>query len=49
MTMKQLFAVHALFAVLALASQFASAANVADFIDFSLRNTGNQVILPGRL
>jgi predicted peptidase len=28
---------------------FAAAANVADFIDFSLRNASNQVILPGRL
>jgi predicted peptidase len=27
----------------------APAANVADFIDFSLRNASNQVILPGRL
>src|SRR5215218_6802593 len=25
------------------------AANVADFVDFSLRNASNQVILPGRL
>src|SRR3954447_5730553 len=27
----------------------AAAANVADFIDFSLRNSSNQVVLPGRL
>ena len=29
--------------------RFAAAANVADFIDFSLRNATGQVILPGRL
>jgi poly(3-hydroxybutyrate) depolymerase len=30
-------------------ARFAGAANVSDFIDFSLRNNSNQVILPGRL
>jgi predicted peptidase len=29
--------------------RLATAANVADFIDFSLRNASNQVVLPGRL
>lgn len=36
-------------AALVVAPRFAAAANVADFIDFSLRNASNQVILPGRL
>jgi predicted peptidase len=30
-------------------SRIAPAANVADFVDFSLRNASNQVVLPGRL
>jgi len=30
-------------------TELSSAANVADFIDFSLRNASNQVLLPGRL
>jgi len=36
-------------AVLLFAPRIAAAANVADFIDFSLRNTSGAVILPGRL
>ena len=34
---------------LVLVPGLAAAANVADFIDFSLRNASNQVVLPGRL
>ncbi len=47
--MKHFIAATAVSAAIALISQFAAAANVADFIDFSLRNASNQVILPGRL
>jgi predicted peptidase len=47
--MKKLIAAIAGSAAFALLSQIAAAANVADFIDFSLRNASNQVILPGRL
>jgi poly(3-hydroxybutyrate) depolymerase len=36
-------------AVFILLPNIAAAANVADFVDFSLRNASNQVILPGRL
>jgi predicted peptidase len=47
--MKKLIAAIAVSAGFALISQVAAAANVADFVDFSLRNASNQVILPGRL
>ena len=47
--MKKLLTAIAVFATFILAPEFVPAANVADFIDFSLRNGRNQVILPGRL
>jgi poly(3-hydroxybutyrate) depolymerase len=39
----------ALFAVVLVAPPTARAANIADFTDYSLRNSGGQVLLPGRL
>src|SRR3954453_21075703 len=47
--MRRLHVFLSVLAAFALISQVAPAANVADFIDFSLRNASNQVILPGRL
>jgi predicted esterase len=47
--MKQIRVAGGVFAAFLLISRVALAANVADFIDFSLRNASNQVILPGRL
>jgi predicted esterase len=47
--MKQLFMIMGLLAATFAASRGLSAAPVADFIDFSLRNASNQVLLPGRL
>src|SRR6478609_5098095 len=47
--MKQSFVSVGVLAAQLLISQFAAAASVADFVDFSLRNSSNQVILPGRL
>src|SRR5215203_4043570 len=47
--MKQFRVSIGMVAVFVLIPRIAHAANVADFIDFSLRNASNQVILPGRL
>src|SRR5215211_7046098 len=47
--MKKLVGAIAFSAAFVLIPQIAAAANVADFIDFSLRNASNQVVLPGRL
>ena len=47
--MKQLCVASGVLAAFLLISRVAAAANVADFVDFSLRNNSNQVILPGRL
>src|SRR3954453_12141415 len=47
--MRRLHVFLSVLAAFALISQVAPAANVADFIDFSLRNASNQVVLPGRL
>ncbi len=47
--MKKLIVAIAVSAAFVLISRVAPAANVADFVDFSLRNNSNQVILPGRL
>jgi predicted peptidase len=47
--MKQLRVFIGVAAAFILIPRVAPAANVADFIDFSLRNASNQVILPGRL
>jgi predicted peptidase len=46
---KSILASASLFSVFVLVPRVALAADVADFIDFSLRNASNQVILPGRL
>jgi predicted peptidase len=47
--MRRLHVFIGVLAVLVLIPRIAPAANVADFIDFSLRNGRNQVTLPGRL
>ena len=47
--MKQLRVSIGVVAAFILILRIVPAANVADFIDFSLRNASNQVILPGRL
>ena len=47
--MKQFCIAIGVLAAFLLISRVAAAANVADFVDFSLRNGSNQVILPGRL
>src|SRR5438552_2112501 len=47
--MNKRLAVINLFAAFVLIPRIAPAASVSDFIDFSLRNSSNQVILPGRL
>src|SRR6476659_8805222 len=47
--MKKRIAAIVFSAASVLIPRIAAAANVADFIDFSLRNASNQVILPGRL
>src|SRR6185436_15871527 len=48
-SMKHLRVSIGVLAAFALIPRIAPAANVADFLDFSLRNASNQVILPGRL
>jgi predicted peptidase len=47
--MKRLIAFVVISAACVVVPRVAAAANVADFVDFSLRNASNQVILPGRL
>jgi hypothetical protein len=47
--MRRLHVFIGLLAALVSIPRVAPAANVADFIDFSLRNPRNQVTLPGRL
>jgi poly(3-hydroxybutyrate) depolymerase len=47
--MKRFHLVIGLLAASAVAPQMTPAANVANFIDFSLRDASNQVLLPGRL
>ena len=47
--MRRLHVFIGVLATFVLIPRIAPAANVADFIDFSLRNASNQVILPGRL
>src|SRR3954451_1958058 len=47
--MRRLHVFIGVFAAFVLVPRIAPAANVADFIDFSLRNVRNQVTLPGRL
>src|SRR5262249_16009507 len=47
--MKRIVAVIAVVVAFVVGARGATAGNVADFIDFSLRNASNQVILPGRL
>src|SRR5262245_53156885 len=47
--MKRLGACTAFLAAIVISPGLGAAANVADFIDFSLRNASNQVVLPGRL
>jgi predicted peptidase len=47
--MKKLIVVIAVSAAFVLIARVAAAANVSDFIDFSLINGRNQLVLPGRL
>src|SRR5215212_1257419 len=47
--MKQFSVSLVVLAAFLLISRIAGGASVADFVDFSLRNASNQVILPGRL
>src|SRR3954447_4670135 len=49
MLMRQLFGTIVVCLAVVSITSLAAAANVADFVDFSLRNGRNQVILPGRL
>src|SRR4051812_32558768 len=49
MLMRQLFGTIVVCLAVVSITSLAAAANVADFVDFSLRNGRNQVTLPGRL